>query len=151
MTMKPLKLTIAEVRVLLEALRSKTKTKANVVDFATGKDFEPETAIKLDEKLGNYAEQIEDAIDAEMLAALPPVGSDEADYLPQEMVERMLAGENLIRVWREHRGLKGKELAEQAGINAGYLSQIESGQKTGSVEALKRVADVLGVDIDDLV
>jgi transcriptional regulator with XRE-family HTH domain len=32
-----------------------------------------------------------------------------------------------------------------------YLSEIETGKKPGSVAALKRLAKVLGVDIDDLV
>lgn len=41
-------------------------------------------------------------------------------------------------------------LAEQTGIGKGYLSQIENGEQTGTVETVKKLAEALGVDLDDL-
>jgi transcriptional regulator with XRE-family HTH domain len=41
-------------------------------------------------------------------------------------------------------------LAEQAAMNPGYLSEIETGRKPGSVKALAKIARVLGVTIEDL-
>jgi DNA-binding XRE family transcriptional regulator len=76
-------------------------------------------------------------------------GDDE--LIPIDLVERLLAGENKIRVWREHRGLSSRELAEQAGIAAPFLSQIEAGKRQGTVETLKALAKALGLTIDDLV
>lgn len=76
-------------------------------------------------------------------------GDDE--LIPIEIVERFLSGENKIRVWREHRGLSSKDLAERAGIAAAFLSQIESGKRQGTVETLKALAGALAVTIDDLV
>lgn len=76
-------------------------------------------------------------------------GDDE--LIPIEIVERFLAGDNKIRVWREHRGLARKDLAEQAGIAPPFLSQIEAGKRQGTVETLKALAGALGVTIDDLV
>src|SRR3546814_3871263 len=60
------------------------------------------------------------------------------------MVERLLDGENPVRVWREHRGLTVKALAERAGISAAYLSQIEGGQRDGSLDTMRKIAEACG-------
>jgi len=70
--------------------------------------------------------------------------------LPAEMTERLKAGDNPIRVWREHRGLKQKELAAEIGITAPYLSQLEKGDRKGSVDVLRRLAVYLHLDLEDL-
>ena len=74
----------------------------------------------------------------------------EEESVPVEVVDRLLAGENPVRVWREFRGLTVSALAERAGVAKGYLSEIETGKKTGSLNTLRAVATVLDVDIDDL-
>jgi hypothetical protein len=73
-----------------------------------------------------------------------------ADYLPVEAVARMLDGEHPLKVWREHRGRSQRSLAAAADVSASYLAEIERGQKPGSADALRRLADVLGVAIEDL-
>ena len=47
--------------------------------------------------------------------------------VPMGVVDRLIARENPIRVWREHRGHSLRQLAERAGIGIGCLSQIENG------------------------
>jgi ribosome-binding protein aMBF1 (putative translation factor) len=79
------------------------------------------------------------------------LAAGEEELLPEEMVDRILDGENLIRVWREHRGLSVKALAEKAGIAPAYLSQIETGKRDGTVSTIKKLAGSLGVTVDDLV
>jgi DNA-binding XRE family transcriptional regulator len=74
------------------------------------------------------------------------------EELPVEMVVRLLGGkDSRVVVWREHRGLTQRALAEKAGVQQGYLSEIESGKKPGSVDALAKIARALDVQIDDLV
>jgi DNA-binding XRE family transcriptional regulator len=73
-----------------------------------------------------------------------------ADYLPVDLVERMLAGESPVRIWREQRGLTGRDLAASAGVSAAYLSEIEARKKPGSVVALMALAKVLRVSVEDL-
>ncbi len=68
-----------------------------------------------------------------------------------DFVKRMLAGESLLRLWREHRGMTLDQLSKKTGIAKGYLSEIESGKKPGSAASLKKCAKVLAVDLDDLV
>ena len=75
----------------------------------------------------------------------------EEELVPSEIVDRLLSGENSIRVWREYRGLPSAALAEKAGIAAPYLSQIETGKREGTVETLKAIAGALNLTLDDLV
>jgi DNA-binding XRE family transcriptional regulator len=74
-----------------------------------------------------------------------------ADYLPLDLVERLIAGENPIRVWREHRGLSARTLAQAANLTPSYLSEIENGRKPGSLAATAKIARVLGIPLENLV
>ena len=73
------------------------------------------------------------------------------NLIPAEYVYRMLDGENRVTVWREFRGLSGKELAKAAGIAPSYLSNIETGKRDGTIGTMKKIAEALKVTIDDLV
>jgi DNA-binding Xre family transcriptional regulator len=73
------------------------------------------------------------------------------EVVPLAMVDRMLAGESPIRVWREHRGMRAKALAAAAGISATYLSEIETGKRDGTISTIKRIAEALDVTVDDLI
>lgn len=75
-------------------------------------------------------------------------GRDE--LVPAEFANRLIAGENPVRVYRALRGLSARDLAQRVGISAPYLSEIESGKKDGSLSAMRRIADALNVDLDDL-
>ena len=61
------------------------------------------------------------------------------------------AGENRVRVWREHRGLTVKALADKAGVTAAYLSQVETGKRDGTLGTYRKLAGALGVTLDELV
>lgn len=73
-----------------------------------------------------------------------------ADHLPVELVVRLLAGEHPVRIWREQRGLSPQALADKAGMARSYLVEIERHKKPGSVATYRRLANSLGVTIDDL-
>ena len=93
----------------------------------------------------------EDAADAvQIRAAEARVAAGEDEYVPIELTKRLMAGEVPVRVWREHRGLSARALAARAGISAAYLSQIETGKKPGSFDAMAKLARALGVDMEDL-
>lgn len=74
----------------------------------------------------------------------------EEELIPFEIVDRLLAGENRIRVWREHRELTTAAFAARAGIAQPLLSQIETGKRDGTVDTLRKIAGALSVTIDDL-
>jgi len=70
--------------------------------------------------------------------------------LPIELVDRMIAGEHPVRIWREHRGMSVNELARKTDVPSSYLSEIENGKKPGSLAAMRALAKGLGVTMDDL-
>jgi len=72
------------------------------------------------------------------------------ETVPAEMVDRLIAGENPVKVWREYRGLTQRALAARAGLNFSYLSQIETGARKGTTATMKKLAESLSIDLDDL-
>jgi DNA-binding XRE family transcriptional regulator len=97
------------------------------------------------------SDKAEDATDAARMRDVEVrvgVGADE--YVPIEVTKRLSAGEAPVRVWRAYRGLSARALASRAGLSAAYLSQIETGKKPGSFEAMAKLARALGVDMEDL-
>ena len=95
--------------------------------------------------------QVEDAVDAAQLReAEARVAAGEDEYVPIELTRRLMTGEAPVRAWREHRGLSARALASRAGVSAAYLSQIETGRKPGSFDALSKLARALGLDMADL-
>ena len=100
------------------------------------------------EALAQIAEDTIDAATAEQVLAR--IASGESTMIPAVFADRILDGENPVRVWRDFRGLTIKALAASAGISAAYLSQIEGGSRVGTVVTMKAIAEALGVTIDDL-
>ncbi len=96
-----------------------------------------------------YLALVERAEDAAAEAAYRRAESEER--VPIAVVERLLAGESPVRVWREHRGLTLVELGARVGRRKAYLSEIESGRKRGTVPTLRAIAAALAVNLDDIV
>jgi mRNA interferase RelE/StbE len=101
--------------------------------------------------------ELEDALDR---AAVVERRSHEAakgmqaarrNYLTAREARRLLDGESPVKVWREKRGRSQRELAAAAGVGAGYLADIETRRKPGSVAALGSLARALQVQIEDLI
>jgi len=95
------------------------------------------------------AEDAEDIRAADHAVRELAEGYDET--VPVEVVRELLEDKHPLSVWRRFRRLSQKRLADAAGVGTSYISQIESGRKAGSVQVLRRIADCLDVDIDDLV
>ena len=62
---------------------------------------------------------------------------------------RVRVGLNL-QALRRDRGYSQEELAHRAAMHQTYLSGIERGRRNPSVLVLARIADALGVDLQDL-
>ena len=57
---------------------------------------------------------------------------------------------NAIRERRKNFGLTLAEMAKRTGVSLGYLSQIELGKNSASIETLYRISLGLGVKMADL-
>ena len=105
--------------------------------------------------LADYERLVAAAEDAADLRAYDEataaLASGAEELLPAAFANRIIEGESPVRVWREYRGLSLRALAQEAGISPGYLSEIEGGRKSGSIDALKALAGALGLAMDDLV
>ena len=92
-------------------------------------------------------EALEDLADHEALREAQASGEE---LFPSSLAERLWSGANPVRVWREYRGLSVIDLAQRAKVSSSQLSAIERGNTTGSIQTLRRIADVLEVTLDDL-
>ena len=75
---------------------------------------------------------------------------EKGESFPIEVVDRLLAGQNPIKVYRSHRNMTQAELGTAASINAIHLSQIETGKRTPSTNTLVALAQALNITVDDL-
>ena len=85
------------------------------------------------------------------LAVEARIASGEEELLPASVVDRLIDGEPPLQVWREHRGLSQSALARDSDVSRVQIVEIEAGRKSGSVHTLRKLADALGVDVDDII
>lgn len=113
------------------------------------KNGQHEYAIVPMELFNELREKAEDMDDLEAYEEALKDTNDE--WIPADIVHRLLNGENTIKVWREYRGLTQGELAKKTGLAQPTIAQLETGVRKGSVAVLKKLAAALSVDLDDLV
>lgn len=65
--------------------------------------------------------------------------------LPETVSAAILAGDSCLKALRIWRGLTQAELANRAGINPGYISEIENRREAGAAETLSKLAEALDV------
>jgi transcriptional regulator with XRE-family HTH domain len=63
---------------------------------------------------------------------------------------RKILGEN-IRTHRRNMGWSQEKLAEKSDLHHNFVGDIERGEENVSVDALKRIATALKVNLEDLV
>jgi len=100
-------------------------------------------------RLKALAEERVDVLEATEILARIKAGEEE--LVPSSVVDRLLSGASPLEVWRQHRGMSQRQLAQVSGVNRIQIIDIEAGRKTGSVHTLKKLAEALGIDIEDLI
>jgi len=98
-----------------------------------------------------YNELLEKSELLEDISAYEKAKQDDDELIPSEVVNRLIDGENKIKVWREYRGMSQAVLADKARIAQATVAQMEGGKRVGSIAVIKKIAEVLNVDLDDLV
>lgn len=115
-------------------------------DFLVMEKTLKQLGIELRDK--DAAEDMREIVEASLVRGRIEQGEE---TYPAALVAKLGGGENPVRAFRAWRGLTAGDIAAKAGISAPYLSEIETGGKAGSVQALKRIAAALAVDLEDLV
>lgn len=77
--------------------------------------------------------------------------AEDEESFPVTVAERLLAGENPVRVYREHRGLSQNQLAATANVSTAELLKIEAGGRAHSTGTLAAIAKALRIDLDALI
>lgn len=108
-----------------------------------------DTMVLLD--MAEYEKLVDDADIAWANKIVADIEAGREELIPSDIVDRLIAGENPVKVWRSHRGLSARDLAAATGLSAPYISEIESGKKEGSAATIKKIAEVLKIDMDHLV
>ena len=103
------------------------------------------------------AEADEDAGTARIVTRARKEIAAGAPLLPKDVVDRMANGENPVRVLREWRdrdwpdGMTQMYLSFKTDLSQSYISDIETGRRTGTAAALRLIANALDVPLDLLV
>ena len=117
------------------------------------KDGKPEYAVVPIDKyhaLLQVAEELDELVAFDSAVREMEAGYDE--LVPHKIAKRLVSGvERPLKIWREYRGLTQVDLATRAGISQAQIAQMEGGKREGKVSVLRKLADALKVDMDDLV
>lgn len=93
-------------------------------------------------------EMLEDIRDYDLI--LKQIETGEEELIPSEVLYAILDGENPIRVWRRYRQLTQRQLAQMAGISVPYLSQLETGKRSGTAQVLIAIAAALQLSLEEI-
>lgn len=99
------------------------------------------------QRLVDIAEDKYDALAAEAAEERRQQGEE---YLPADLIDRIISGESALRVWRKYRGMTLDQLAEKTGTQKSMLSQIENGKTQGKAALWRALAEALDVSADDI-
>jgi ribosome-binding protein aMBF1 (putative translation factor) len=119
------------------------KTPKGEVAILPRKDYEALVA--------KAAEADEDAGTARLVSHARKEIAAGVPLLPKEVVDRLAAGENPVRVLREWRDMTQMHLSFKTGISQSHISDIENGRRTGTPATLRAITNVLKVPLDLLV
>jgi DNA-binding XRE family transcriptional regulator len=89
--------------------------------------------------------EAEDADDIAIYDARKAAGSV---VLPPEVSAAILRGESRLKAIRNWRGETQQYLNFKTGIGQGYLSDLESGRRTGTPETIAKLAQALNVPVE---
>ena len=123
-----------------------TEIKPKFIDTGTGAELVLLTRAEFDELMALASEAEEEAADVAIYdARKAALDNDPNGLLPKEVSAMMLRGDRLLKALRKWRDMTQMELAARTGLGQGYLSDLESGRRQGTVETLAVIAKALDV------
>ena len=89
-----------------------------------------------------------EAEDADDVAIYDARKAADSVVLPLEVSAAILRGESRLKAIRNWRGETQLHLNFKTGIGQGYLSDLESGRRTGTPETIAKLAQALSVPVE---
>jgi Helix-turn-helix len=89
-----------------------------------------------------------EAEDADDVAIYDARKAADSVVLPPEVSAAILRGESRLKAIRNWRDETQLHLSFKTGIGQGYLSDLESGRRTGTTETIAKLADALSVPVE---
>jgi len=75
----------------------------------------------------------------------------EDEFIPHEVVEMSLfTGGNMVAAWRKYKKLSQTQLARKLGISQSAIAQMERPGYNHRSNTLKRIADALNINVEQL-
>lgn len=97
-------------------------------------------------RVKEMVEDAEDAADYERALA-----EDDGVRYPQPVALAIADGARPVRAWREYRRLTQEQLAAASGVSKPYISQLESGARSGTAATLRKLAAAMDIPAGALI
>ena len=108
----------------------------------------PEFVVLPFDEYENLMNIAEDKMDTADVLAFRKSGEE---VFPEEVLDSLLAGDHPIKVYRKYRGMTQPELASAIGKSLPYIGKLEANDRKGTVDVLSDIANVLSVDLEQLI
>ena len=74
----------------------------------------------------------------------PPLPERTQELFPHAVLDRLIAGQSPVQIYREYRGMTREALAQKAGVSIETLASLEAGI---DMIVLRKIADALEIDV----
>lgn len=118
-----------------------------IIRTPNGEELVVLTRAEYEDLLAQTDHEAEDAEDVAIYDARKAELAAGGALLPQEVSAAVLRGESRLKAIRNWRGETQLHLNFKTGISQGYLSDLESGRRTGTPETLAKLAQALDVPV----
>ncbi|NVK32582.1 MAG: helix-turn-helix transcriptional regulator [Gammaproteobacteria bacterium] len=91
---------------------------------------------------------VEERIDIDSATEIQSLIAAGDETYPHSLMIELVHSKSPISALRKYRGLTMQQLADAVGVSKSYISKLENGDKQGSIETLKAIAQALNVDLE---
>jgi DNA-binding XRE family transcriptional regulator len=77
--------------------------------------------------------------------------NDSGTRYPSDVVDRIIDGQNALKVIREWKNMTQGVLADASGLSKNFISMLETGRRALTDKTARKLANTLGVDVDALI
>ena len=125
-----------------------TPNSPQIIRTANGEELVVLPRAEYEALLGRVDQEAEDAEDVAIYDARKAELSAGGVVLPEAVSAAMLRGESRLKAIRNWRDMTQLHVSMKTDLGQGYLSDLESGRRTGTPETIAKLAKVLKVPVE---